>query len=54
VGAAVTETQTIGLVEIMKQFAEIKAGMAGTLTAFMIDNHGTLGPGDSIATIETS
>ena len=54
VGAFVSATQTIGMVEIMKQFAEIKAGAAGTLTAFMIDNQGTLGPGDSIATIETS
>lgn len=54
VGAAVTEAQTIGLVEIMKQFSEIKAGVAGTLTGFMIDDHGTVGPGDSIAAVETS
>ena len=54
VGSVVTATQTLGLVEIMKQFSEIRAGKAGTVTAFLVDNQGTLDPGDSIATIETS
>jgi acetyl-CoA carboxylase biotin carboxyl carrier protein len=54
VGSAVMAGQTIGLVEVMKQFAEIKAGVSGTLTDFSVDNMAVLGPGDSIATIETS
>lgn len=54
VGASVTADQTIGLVEVMKQFAEIKAGADGTLVAFAVDNNGVLGPGDPIATIETA
>jgi acetyl-CoA carboxylase biotin carboxyl carrier protein len=54
VGSGVVADQTIGLVEVMKQFAEIKAGADGTLTDFSVDNHAVLGPGDSIATIETS
>lgn len=52
VGAMVTADQTVGLVEIMKQFLEIKAGVDGTLTAFTVDNNAVLGPGDAIATIE--
>jgi biotin carboxyl carrier protein len=54
VGAPVSADQTIGLVEVMKQFAEIKAGADGTLTAFIVDNNAVLGPGDAIATIEAS
>ena len=53
VGSNVTADQTIGLVEVMKQFAEIKAGASGRLTAFSVDNSAVLGPGDAIATIET-
>jgi acetyl-CoA carboxylase biotin carboxyl carrier protein len=52
VGAAVTADQTIGLVEIMKQFAEVKAGADGALTGFTVDNEATVGPGDPIATID--
>ena len=53
-GDAVTAGQTIGLVEVMKQFAEVKAGAAGTLQSFAVENEATVGPGDDIATIETS
>jgi biotin carboxyl carrier protein len=53
VGDTVTADQTIGLVEIMKQFAEIKSGAAGVLTVFSVENTGVLGPGDPVATIET-
>jgi acetyl-CoA carboxylase biotin carboxyl carrier protein len=52
VGSAVTVDQTIGLVEIMKQFTEVKAGADGHLTAFSVENHATVGPGDPIATID--
>ena len=52
IGTAVTADQTIGLVEIMKQFAEVKAGAAGNLTAFSVENEATVGPGDPIATID--
>jgi len=52
VGSSVTADQTIGLVEIMKQFAEVKAGVDGNLTAFTVDNQATVGPGDPIATID--
>ncbi|MBC7308752.1 MAG: biotin carboxyl carrier domain-containing protein [Actinomycetales bacterium] len=52
-GDAVTADQTIGLVEVMKQFSEVKAGASGTLVSFTAENEGLLGPGDVIATIET-
>jgi acetyl-CoA carboxylase biotin carboxyl carrier protein len=52
IGAAVSADQTIGVVEIMKQFSEVKAGAAGHVTAFVAENEGVLGPGDPIATIE--
>jgi acetyl-CoA carboxylase biotin carboxyl carrier protein len=54
VGGTVTADQTIGLVEVMKQFAEIKAGADGTVTTFSVDSEAVLGPGDAIATIATS
>ncbi|MFZ5869157.1 MAG: acetyl-CoA carboxylase [Actinomycetota bacterium] len=52
VGADVTADQTIGLVEVMKQFSEVKAGAAGRLAGFSVDNEAVIGPGDVIATIE--
>lgn len=51
-GGTVTPDQTIGVVEIMKQFSEVKAGVAGRVTGFFAENEGVLGPGDPIATIE--
>lgn len=51
-GSRVSADQTIGLVEVMKQFAEVKAGVAGTLTTFSVENEEVLSPGQSIATIE--
>ena len=53
VGDAVTAGQTIGLVEVMKQFSEIKAGADGTIVSFHVENEDVIGPGDLIATIET-
>lgn len=52
-GAAVTAEQTIGLVEIMKQFTEVKAGAAGVLASFAATNGGTVSPGEVVAVIET-
>ncbi len=53
-GDAVTAGQTIGLVEVMKQFAEIRAGADGTVVAFTTENEAVVGPGDIIATLEVS
>lgn len=50
-GALVTADQVIGLVEIMKQFSEIKAEVAGVVTAFLPENEAVIGAGDPVATI---
>lgn len=52
-GATVTADQTIGLVEIMKQFTDVKAGADGMLGEFTVADNATLAPGDIIATVET-
>lgn len=52
-GDTVTAGQTVGLVEVMKQFAEIKAGADGVVVSFEADNEAVVGPGDVVATIET-
>lgn len=52
VGDEVTADQTLGVVEIMKQFSPVSAGAAGRVTAFVAENEGEIGPGDVIATIE--
>lgn len=50
-GDEVSAGQTIGMIEIMKQFVEVKAGVAGRLTKFLAGNNAALGPGDPVATI---
>lgn len=52
-GDTVTAGQTIGLVEVMKQYAEIKAGVDGTIVSFDVENEAVIGPGDVVAVIET-
>ncbi|MET8431137.1 acetyl-CoA carboxylase [Nocardia sp. NPDC004860] len=53
VGDAVAVGQTVGLVEIMKQFSELKTDVAGTLKSFEVEDHGTLSPGDVVAVVES-
>lgn len=53
-GDTVSASDTIGLVEVMKQFAEIKAGANGVIVAFHADSEAIIGPGDHIATIQTN
>jgi biotin carboxyl carrier protein len=48
-GDTVTAGQTIGLVEIMKQFSEVRAEAAGVLIRFEIEDFGIVNPGDVIA-----
>ncbi|WP_427870238.1 acetyl-CoA carboxylase [Leucobacter luti] len=51
-GDAVEVGQTIGVIEIMKQFTEVRSESAGVLTSFSIEDNGMVGPGDVIATID--
>ncbi|GAA0416416.1 acetyl-CoA carboxylase biotin carboxyl carrier protein subunit [Acrocarpospora corrugata] len=52
VGSVVTADTTVGLVEVMKQFAEVKAGVNGTVTEIHAENESIIGPGDGILTVE--
>jgi len=52
VGDTVETGQTIGVIEIMKQFTEVRAEASGVLTSFNVDDSGMVGPGDVIATID--
>jgi acetyl-CoA carboxylase biotin carboxyl carrier protein len=54
VGDRVEEGTVIGLIEVMKQFHDVVAGSAGTLTSFEIDNEGIVSPGDIVARVERS
>lgn len=48
-GESIIAGQTIGLVEIMKQFSEVRADVAGVLVRFEIEDFGIVNPGDVIA-----
>ena len=51
-GDAVEVGQTIGVIEIMKQFTEVRSETAGVVSAFAVEDNGMVGPGDVIATID--
>jgi biotin carboxyl carrier protein len=48
-GDTIAAGQTIGLVEIMKQFSEVRAESAGVLEKFEVEDFGVVNPGDVIA-----
>lgn len=54
VGDRVEEGQTVGIVEVMKQFTEVKSTAAGVVSSFSVENEGTVTPGDVIAVIDES
>ena len=51
-GDTVDAGQTIGVIEIMKQFTEVRSDVAGVLREFSIADNGMVGPGDIIAIID--
>ena len=44
----------MGLIEIMKQFNEVKASVAGVLSSFSVEDHAELEPGAVLAIVEVS
>ncbi len=52
-GQHVEAGQTIGLIEIMKMFNEIRTEVSGVLTEFCIEDEGMVNPGDTIAIVTT-
>lgn len=51
-GADVSADTVIGLIEVMKQFSELTAGVAGRLDAFLVEDGDPVEPGQVIATLE--
>lgn len=52
VGQKVEAGTVIGLVEVMKQYSELQAETAGTITAFLVEDGDIVEPGQAVATIE--
>jgi acetyl-CoA carboxylase biotin carboxyl carrier protein len=50
-GDAVPVGQTLGIVEIMKQFTEIQSDVAGVLESFGVKDGDMVNPGDTIIVI---
>lgn len=50
-GDHVEAGQAIGLVEIMKQFSEVKTTVAGTVDKFVVDDASEVDPGAVIAVV---
>lgn len=51
-GDVVTESDTIGLIEVMKSFNEVKAGVNGKLLRFLIESEDAVMAGQPIAEVE--
>lgn len=51
-GQAVEPGTVIGLIEVMKQYFELKAEAAGTLTVFRAGDEAVVEAGDTIAALE--
>ncbi len=51
-GDSVETGETIGLVEIMKNFQEVQAEANGTLVEYLVDNEDSVNAGQSVAVLE--
>jgi acetyl-CoA carboxylase biotin carboxyl carrier protein len=54
VGDRVKAGQTVGIVEIMKQFTEVRSDAAGVVDAFAVEDAGMVNPGDVLVVITES
>ena len=51
-GDAVAAGDTIGLVEIMKNFQPVEAEIAGTLSKFLVETDDTVSAGQAVAVVD--
>lgn len=51
-GDVVVESDTIGLIEVMKSFNEVKAGANGNILRFLVESEEAVMAGQPIAEIE--
>lgn len=52
VGDQVVEGQTIGLIEVMKNFTELKASAVGTIKEFLVEHEAEVSVGQDVAVVE--
>ena len=52
-GQAVGDEDVIGLIEVMKQFHELRAGVSGKLVEFLVENNSEVTAGQALAVVET-
>lgn len=50
-GSSVSVGDTIGLIELMKSYHEVKSDVSGEIETFLVDNEGELQPGEGIVVI---
>lgn len=51
-GDAVSEGQTIGLIEVMKNFTELKATAGGTVKEFLVADESEVSVGQDVVVLE--
>ncbi len=51
-GDAVAQGDTIGLIEVMKTFIEVKAENAGTFNGYKVENGAAINAGEPLAELE--
>ena len=52
-GQAVADADVIGLIEVMKQFHDLQAGVTGTFVEFLVENEAEITAGQALAVVET-
>ena len=52
-GATVAEGDTLGLIEVMKTYREVKADAAGTVTRWMVENEDEVTIGQELLELDT-
>ncbi|MCP4224413.1 MAG: biotin carboxyl carrier domain-containing protein [Actinomycetia bacterium] len=52
VGSVVAPDTQVALVEVMKNFHEVLAGVAGTVLSIEVEDSAMVGPGDVLMTLE--
>ena len=51
-GQSVGAADTVCLIEVMKNFHPVPAGVDGTLVEFLVDDEDVVGPGQAVAVID--
>jgi acetyl-CoA carboxylase biotin carboxyl carrier protein len=52
-GATVAEGDTVGLIEVMKTYREVKADTAGTVARWLVDNEDEVTIGQDLLELDT-